>query len=63
MTTRRNLVLAATAVAATAVPLRQRLARAARDVADFLFVQTAGAMTLDKAASRLTREGIGATTL
>lgn len=63
MTTRRSLLLAATAVAATAVPLRSRLAQAADDVADFLFVQTASAMTFDKAASKLTLEGIGATTL
>jgi hypothetical protein len=63
MTTRRNLLLAATAVAATAVPLRPRPARAADDVADFLFVQTASAMTFDKPTSKLTLEGIGATTL
>jgi hypothetical protein len=63
MTTRRNLLLAATAIAATAVPLRPRLARAADEVADFLFVQTASAMTFDKAASKLTLGGIGATTL
>lgn len=63
MTTRRSLLLAATAVAATAVPLRPRLARAAEEMADFLFVQTASAMTFDKASSRLTLEGIGATTL
>ena len=63
MTTRRNLLLAATAVAATAVPLRPRLVQAADEVADFLFVQTASAMTFDKAASKLTLEGIGATTL
>ena len=63
MTTRRNLLLAATAVAATAVPLGTRLARAADEVADFLFVQTASAMTFDKATSKLTLEGIGATTL
>ncbi|EHK54299.1 hypothetical protein [Allomesorhizobium alhagi] len=62
MTTRRNLLLAATAVAATAVPLRPRPARAADDVADFLFVQTASAMTFDKPTSKLTLEGIGATT-
>jgi hypothetical protein len=63
MTTRRNLLLAATAVAATAVPLRPRPVQAADEVADFLFVQTASAMTFDKAASKLTLEGIGATTL
>jgi hypothetical protein len=64
MTTRRNLLLAATAVAATAVPpLGPRLAQAADEMADFLFVQTASAMTFDKAASRLTLKGVGATTL
>ena len=62
MTTRRNLFLAATAVAATAT-LRLRVAQAADEVADFLFVQTASAMTFDKATSKLTLEGIGATTL
>ena len=62
MTTRRNLLLAATAVAATAT-LRPRLAQAADEVADFLFVQTASAMTFDKATSKLTLEGVGATTL
>jgi hypothetical protein len=63
MTTRRNLLLAATAVAATAVPLGSRLAQAADDMADFLFVQTASAMTFDQATSKLTLEGVGATTL
>jgi hypothetical protein len=62
MTTRRNLLLAATGVAATAA-LRPRLAQAADEVADFLFVQTASAMTFDKATSKLTLEGVGATTL
>lgn len=63
MTTRRNLLLAATAVAASVAPLRPRLALAADEVADFLFVQTASAMAFDKAASKLTLEGVGATTL
>ncbi|WP_457585069.1 hypothetical protein [Ensifer canadensis] len=63
MTTRRNLLLAATAVAATTVPFRPRLAQAADEVADFLFVQTASAMKFDKASSKLTLEGIGAATL
>ena len=58
MTTRRNLLLAATAVAATAVPFRPRAAQAADEVADFLFVQTASAMRFDKAASKLTLEGM-----
>lgn len=62
MTTRRNLLLAATAVTAAAT-LRPRLAQAADEVADFLFVQTAGAMNYDKATGKLTLEDIGATTL
>ncbi|MDI7862661.1 hypothetical protein MRS76_11895 [Rhizobiaceae bacterium n13] len=63
MTTRRNLLLAATAVAATAMPLEPRLAQASDAMADFLFVQTASAMTFDKTTSKLTLEGIGTTTL
>jgi hypothetical protein len=39
------------------------MAQAADGVADFLFVQNASAMRFDKAASKLTLEGIGATTL
>ena len=63
MTTRRSLLLGATAAAATAGLLKPRSAQTADEVADFLFVQTASAMTFDKAASKLTLEGIGATTL
>ncbi|MGO4840693.1 hypothetical protein AB4144_51430, partial [Rhizobiaceae sp. 2RAB30] len=62
MTTRRNLLLAATAAAAAAA-VRPGQANAADDMADFLFVQTANAMTYDKAPSKLTLEGVGATTL
>ncbi|MDF8357573.1 hypothetical protein [Ensifer adhaerens] len=62
MTTRRNLLLAATAVAATTVPFMPRLAQATDGVADFLFVQTASAMKFDKASSKLTLEGIGGAT-
>jgi hypothetical protein len=62
MTTRRNLLLAATAVAAAA-PLGARQSRAADEAADFLFVQTAGGMAFDKATGRLTLQGVGATTL
>lgn len=62
MTTRRNLLLAATAAAAAAA-VRPGQAGAADDMADFLFVQTANAMTFDKATSKLTLEGVGATTL
>lgn len=63
MTTRRSLLLAAATVAATAAPIRARLAQATDEVADFLFVQTASAMTFEKATSKLTLEGIGAATL
>ena len=63
MTTRRNLLLAATAVAATTVPFMPRLAQATDEAADFLFVQTASAMKFDKATSKLTLEGIGGATL
>jgi hypothetical protein len=63
MTTRRSLLLTAAAVAATAAPLRPRVAQAADEAADFLFVQTASAMTFDKAASKLTLAGVGPTTL
>ncbi len=63
MTTRRNLLLAATAVVATGVTFMSQLAQAAEEVADFLFVQTASTMTFDKATSKLTLEGVGATTL
>lgn len=62
MTTRRNLLVAATAVAATA-SLGARQSRAADQSADFLFVQTASGMAFDKATSRLKLEGVGATTL
>jgi hypothetical protein len=63
MTTRRSLLLGATAAAATAGFLKSRSALAADEMADFLFVQTASAMTYDKAASKLTLQGVGGTTL
>jgi hypothetical protein len=63
MTNRRNLLLAASAFAATAGSLKPGLAVAADDMADFLFVQTAGSMSYDKAASKLTLEDVGGTTL
>jgi hypothetical protein len=63
MTTRRNLLLAASALAATAGSLKPRLASAAEEMADFLFVQTASAMSFDKATSKLTLQGVGGTTL
>ena len=62
MTTRRNLLLAAS-VAATTVPFMPRLAQATEEVADFLFVQRASAMKFDKASSKLTLEGVGGATL
>jgi hypothetical protein len=63
MTTRRSLLLAASALAAAAGSLNPKFALAADDMADFLFVQTAGAMTFDKATSKLTLQGVGGTTL
>jgi hypothetical protein len=63
MTTRRHLLLAATAVAAAAASVRPGQVEAADDMADFLFVQTADAMTFDKASSKLTLKDVGATTL
>jgi len=62
MTTRRSLLLAATAAAATAA-LKPQSALATDEMADFLFVQTASAMTYDKAASKLTLEDVGGSTL
>jgi hypothetical protein len=58
MTTRRTILLAASALAATAGSLKPRVAVAAEDMADFLFVQTAGAMTFDKTTSKLTLQGV-----
>lgn len=63
MTTRRNLLLTAAAVAATGAAMKPQLTRAVEASADFLFVQTANGMTFDKAASKLTLEDVGATTL
>jgi hypothetical protein len=63
MTTRRSLLLAASALAAAAASSKSKFALAADDMADFLFVQTASAMAYDKAASKLTLQGVGGTTL
>ena len=63
MTTRRRFLLAASALAATAGHLRPGAALGADEMADFLFVQTAGAMSFDKAAGKLTLHGVGGTTL
>jgi hypothetical protein len=63
MATRRNLLLAASALAATAASLKPQLVSAADDMADFLFVQTAGGMSFDKATSKMTLQDVGGTTL
>jgi hypothetical protein len=63
MTTRRQLLLTTSALAATAGMLGTRDALAADTMADFLFVQTADAMSFDKTTSKLTLEGVGGTTL
>ena len=62
LTSRRKLLLGASVIAA-AGSLKPGFALAAEDMADFLFVQTASAMTFDKAASKLTLQGVGGTTL
>ena len=61
MTTRRNFMLAASAVATVAAGAKLSLAEDA--MADFLFVQTADSMVFDKAASKLTLEGVSGSTL
>lgn len=63
MPTRRNLLQAAAGVAATAASLRPLQVHASNDTADFLFVQTANAMTFDQTGSKLTLRGVGAITL
>jgi hypothetical protein len=63
MTTRRQLLLTASALAATAGILNTQDALAADAMADFLFVQTADTMSFDKTTSKLTLEGVGGTTL
>jgi hypothetical protein len=63
MTTTRRSLLLASALAVTAGSLKPRPAPAADEMADFLFVQTASAMTFDKATSKLTLQGVGGTTL
>ncbi len=55
--------MAASALAATAGSLKPGPAVAADDMADFLSVQTAGAMTFDKATNKLTLQDVGGTTL
>ncbi|TIM28880.1 MAG: hypothetical protein E5Y61_21965 [Mesorhizobium sp.] len=63
LTTRRNLLLAAWALSATAASLNARRAQAADEMADFLFVQTADAMTYHKPTNRLTLLDVGSSTL
>jgi hypothetical protein len=61
MRTTRRAVIAA---AAAAVPLIGRTAEAAAaKKADFLFVQTAKAMSFDKSTNQLTREGVSPITV
>ncbi|MEP9389996.1 hypothetical protein [Mesorhizobium sp. KR9-304] len=63
MTNRRSFLLAASTIALASGSAKPDSAQAAEEMADFLFVQTASAMTFDKTTSKLTLEGIGATTL
>jgi hypothetical protein len=62
MASRRKLLLGASVLAA-AGSLRPGFATAAEDMADFLFVQTADAMSFDKATSKLTLHDVGGSTL
>jgi hypothetical protein len=62
MTTRRNLLVGASALA-VAGSIAAKAASAAEDTADFLFVQTADAVTFDKATSKLTLVDVGTSTL
>jgi hypothetical protein len=65
MITRRNFIAAA--LAAPMVPLGSAMAQSGKEPqakqADFLFVQTAKAMSFDKSANKLTLEGISPVTL
>lgn len=63
MTTRRNLLLTASAFAAAVASTKAKVAQAADDMADFLFVQTADAMSYDKATSKLTLVDVASSTL
>ena len=61
MTTRRTLFAAAPALVASLASAKSALAQAAQKPAkqaDFLFVQTAKGMTIDKSASKLTLNGV-----
>ena len=61
--TRRRFVAASALGVAAAGLAGEALAQAAAKEADFLFVQTAGGMTFDKAASKLTLTGVASTTI
>lgn len=65
MTTRRSFITA-TALAASLTPFRSLVAEAAEEPpkhADFLFVQSAKSVTFDKAANKLTLEGVSPVTV
>ncbi|CAN7258560.1 hypothetical protein [Mesorhizobium sp. LjNodule214] len=63
MTTRRNLLLTASAFAAAVGSTKAKVAQAADDMADFLFVQTADSMSYDKATNKLTLVDVATSTL
>ncbi|WP_368911738.1 hypothetical protein [Taklimakanibacter deserti] len=62
MTTTRRTFVAGSVMAALPLSLAAALAEDAKQ-ADFLFVQTAKGMTFDKAASKLTLEGVSPVTV
>ncbi|MGE3872461.1 MAG: hypothetical protein AB7F74_05840 [Parvibaculaceae bacterium] len=61
-TTRRRAIIAASALAVLPVAARSAFSAPAKK-ADFLFVQTAKAMSFDKAANKLTLEGVSPITV
>jgi hypothetical protein len=63
MTTRRDFLVAASAISASAGLLRPSVAQAEEKMADFLFVQTAKGVTFDKAANKMTLDGVSGVTL
>ncbi len=63
ITTRRNILLAAPALAATTVAPRAASAQETAKTADFLFVQTADAMTYHAPTKKLTLLDVGDSTL
>jgi hypothetical protein len=62
MTTTRRALIAASAMAVLPVSIKVAFAEEAKQ-ADFLFVQTAKAMTFDKSTNRLTLEGVSPITV